>query len=78
MKTTLIFIICIFNRQAQATVWNVGPSRLYKFCSEVTDLVKDSDTIQIDNAVYKNDRQVQWTQSNLFIEGVQGRPRYPR
>lgn len=59
----------------QATTWNVGPSRMYTYCSQVAPLVADGDTILIDAAVYDNDPQVQWKKNNLYIAGIGGRPR---
>lgn len=71
----IIIVISGYAVSTKATVWNVGPGRAYNYCSEVSNLVKDGDTIKINNAVYKNDRQVQWTKSNLHIIGINGRPR---
>ena len=76
MKTfyIIIFSFLFFSIDLPATVWNVGPVRTYKFCSQVNNLVADGDTIEIDNATYDNDKQVTWTKNNLFIHGIGGKP----
>ena len=71
--TTLCLTICIHT--ATATKWSVGPTQTYNYCSQVVSLVQDGDTVEIDFATYVNDPQVQWTQNNLYIVGVGGRPR---
>ncbi len=71
----LMFTIFLFIIDINAKVWNIGPSRTYQYCSQVAALVKAGDTIQIDFATYKNDKQVLWSADNLFLVGVGGRPR---
>ncbi len=75
-KTLLLIMLnCTYFGSCWATVWHVGPSRAYKYCSEVMHLVQSGDTVQIDFAVYFNDKQVNWSKDNLYIVGVGGRPR---
>ncbi len=69
LLTLLLPILC------HATVWKVGPTKTYTFCSQVAPLVNNGDTIEIDNATYTNDPQVQWNKNNLYITGVGGRPK---
>jgi hypothetical protein len=71
----LIFTMFLFMNALNAKVWKVGPSRTYQYCSQVAALVQPGDTVQIDYAIYQNDKQVLWTVDNLFLVGVGGRPR---
>lgn len=70
-----ILIILLIASALNAKVWNVGPNRTYQYCSQVSALVQPGDTVQIDFAIYKNDKQVAWTVDNLFLVGIGGRPR---
>lgn len=65
----------IYPTLIMASIYHVGPGRTYTFCSQVSNLVKDGDTIFIDPGTYHNDVQVTWTKNNLYIAGYQGRPR---
>ncbi len=71
----LIFTFFLFMNALNAKVWNVGPSRAYQYCSQLAALVQPGDTVQIDYAIYQNDKQVLWTVDNLFLVGIGGRPR---
>jgi hypothetical protein len=53
---------------ARATIWQVGPSRIYTVPSAVTALVADGDTVEIDAGTY-TDCAV-WNNSNLLLKGV--------
>ncbi|MBP7184296.1 MAG: T9SS type A sorting domain-containing protein [Saprospiraceae bacterium] len=75
MKFSTTLILLFFASYAFATVWNVGPTRTYSFCSQVSTLVQNGDTIQIDFATYQNDPQVKWNKNDLYIVGIGGRPR---
>ena len=55
-------------------VWNVGNTRQYQYCSEISSLVADGDTIYIDRGTYQNDLQVTWSKNNLYISGLNGVP----
>lgn len=72
-KFTLL-LLCIIQIQLQAKIWQVGPGRVYTYCSQVAGLVNDGDTVEIDYALYSNDVQVTWSKNNLYITGVGGRP----
>lgn len=72
----LLSAIAVFHFiYTHATTWNVGPSRMYTYCSQIASLVQQGDTILIDFATYVNDPQVIWNKSNLYIAGINGRPR---
>lgn len=75
LKHTVTFLICFGFINTYATIWQVGPTRTYTYCSQVAPLVQDGDTVEIDFAVYVNDPQVQWNKDNLYLAGVGGRPR---
>ncbi len=74
-RTILVLIYFIIGYNGYSKIWNVGPSRTYKFCSQVVSLVQYGDTVDIDSAVYTNDAQVTWTMNKLLIRGINGRPR---
>jgi len=71
----LIIINFVFFYSLSATTWLVSPDEEYKFCSQVSSLVSDGDTIEIENATYDNDKQVTWTKNNLLIKGIHGMPK---
>ncbi|HAY70349.1 MAG TPA: hypothetical protein DCX89_00515 [Saprospirales bacterium] len=75
MKTFITIILLILSLPSFAAIWKVGPSKTYKYCSQVAPLVQHGDTIAIDYATYKNDPQVIWNKNDLYIVGVGGRPR---
>jgi hypothetical protein len=62
-----IIILCYTN--ANATVWNIGASRIYTLPSQVKALVKDGDTIYIDGGIYANDA-TKWVNKNLKFIGL--------
>ena len=68
----LILVFLLFTISSSITfskIWNVGADRDYKFCSEVSNLVGDGDTVLIDPGLYENDIQVTWRANNLLIRG---------
>lgn len=75
MKFIIAIIALSLCQQTFAVVWEVGPTRIYQYCSQVAPLVQHGDTINIDYATYVNDPQVIWNKNNLYIVGVGGRPR---
>ena len=52
---------------------NVGPTRLIKTLAEASKHAEDGDTINVDFATYNSDVST-WTQNNIKIRGVGGRP----
>ncbi len=75
MKYLIIIIVILFSCKSYGAKWHVGPTLQYTVCSQVAGQVQDGDTIEIEQAVYKNDVQVSWTKNNLYIVGVNGRPK---
>jgi hypothetical protein len=64
----IAYLILSFSNTAWCTVWQVGPTRTYTVPSDVTGLVSNGDTVQIDAGTY-TDCAV-WTKSNLLLQGV--------
>ncbi|ROL62116.1 T9SS C-terminal target domain-containing protein [Bacteroidetes/Chlorobi group bacterium ChocPot_Mid] len=67
-RIIVLSIILITNTYGKT--WRVQPDGEYKYCSDISNLVSDSDTILIEQGLYENDRQVSWTKNNLVIIGV--------
>jgi hypothetical protein len=67
----LLFAVVFCLLQADATTWNVGPTRTYTFPSQVSTLVQDGDTVLIDAGVYNSD-VARWSASNLVLRGNGG------
>lgn len=74
MRILLCSAALLLSSFLQAAVWRVGPTRTYTFCSQLSALVKDGDTVLIDASTYTDDAQVTWTANRLLIRGVGGRP----
>ncbi len=73
MTRILSLLILLAAAQANSAVYLVGKGMQYERPSEVAAVAKDGDTIEIEAADYKGDVAV-WTQNNLVIRGVGGRP----
>ncbi|MDQ3141929.1 MAG: T9SS type A sorting domain-containing protein [Bacteroidota bacterium] len=70
-KINLLFITFILAQHCFAKTWLVGSTRTYKFPSQVSTLVRDGDTVEIDAGIYNSD-VAKWTASNLLLKGVGG------
>jgi len=70
-KFFLLIILVSFLSNSFATVWKVGPSRTYIKPSQVSTLVQNGDTVEIDAGVYSSD-VAHWTANNLLLKGVNG------
>ncbi len=76
MRPLLCLFLCLSTFiSIHANTWHVGPTRIYTFCSQVASLVQNGDSILIDADTYINDPQVIWNKNNLYIVGINGRPR---
>jgi hypothetical protein len=53
----------------QAAIWQVGPTHTYIKPSQVSSLVQNGDTVDIDAGVYTAD-VAHWTANNLLLRGV--------
>ena len=69
-----IFSIAWVVAAEQGRVLQVGPGKEFIFPSVAAQFAVDGDVIEIDAAgIYQNDH-VMWTQNNITIKGVNGRP----
>ncbi len=60
-------ILCTVN--VDAALWKVGLNHIYKKPSQVSNLVQDGDTVEIDEGVYLKD-VARWTKHNLVLRGL--------
>jgi hypothetical protein len=71
-KFLLFFIASIFlSLQLGATAWQVGPSHTYTMPSQVSALVQNGDTVDIDAGTYPSD-VCRWQANNLLLRGAGG------
>ncbi|MBK6832540.1 MAG: T9SS type A sorting domain-containing protein [Flavobacteriales bacterium] len=56
---------------SQATTWEVGPGQTYTMPSQVSTLVSNGDTVNIEAGVYPSD-VARWQADDLLIRGVGG------
>ena len=56
---------------SQATRWQVGSSQIYTVPSQVSTLVQDGDTVDIDSGTYASD-VCNWQANNLLLRGIGG------
>ena len=61
----------LFSCAVKATSWTVGPGQTYSLPSQVSTLVSDGDTVNIEAGVYPSD-VARWTANNLVLRGVGG------
>lgn len=73
MTRTLLILVLLTWAPAYSAVYLVGPDMPYKKPSEVAKVARDGDIIEIEAADYTGDAAV-WTQNDLLIRGVGGRP----
>ena len=67
----MFFSVLIWSLQACATIWQVGPSHTYTMPSQVSTLVQNGDTVDIDAGTYPSD-VCRWQADNLLLRGVGG------
>ena len=66
--------LILFSQECFAEVLRVGPGEKFIFPSVAAKYAQDGDVVEIDaKGIYVNDNAV-WTQNNLVIRGVNGRP----
>ena len=71
-KIILLLVVAIFHLPfsiSHATVWQVGPTHTYTKPSQVSSLVQNGDTVDIDAGTYTAD-VCHWTANNLLLRGV--------
>ena len=69
LRSFFLLALCLSCTFANATIWNVGPTRTYTLPSQVRLLVNDGDTVYIDGGVYAND-DVKWIKKDLHLVGL--------
>lgn len=71
MKILFPFLIfSLFSSMyAHSTLWKVGPNQLYSKPSQVSGLVQDGDTVEIDEGTYLKD-VTRWSKNNLLLRGT--------
>ncbi|MBK8227760.1 MAG: T9SS type A sorting domain-containing protein [Flavobacteriales bacterium] len=70
LRTLLPLMMCCALR-AHATTWTIGPGQTYTLPSQVSTLVGDGDTVNIEAGVYPSD-VARWQADNLVLRGVGG------
>lgn len=73
MKKAITPLLLLLSVSCLATIWKVGPGRIYSKPSDVASLVTHGDTVEIDMAVYAGD-VCSWNSNNLLLKGIGGRP----
>ncbi len=69
-QKAILFLACIlFATLANAVVWKVGPLKTYTKPSQVSTLVANGDTVDIDVAVYTAD-VCYWSANNLLLRAA--------
>ena len=72
MRTLLMmFTVTFVHAHVQATIWQVGPGLTYTAPSQVSTLVGDGDTVDIEAGNYPSD-VARWTAHDLLLRGVGG------
>lgn len=66
---TLFIAVCGFH--VSATTWQVGPGQTYTLPSQVSELVGDGDTVNIEAGTYPSD-VARWAADDLLLRGVGG------
>ena len=67
----LIALLSIVSTYSYSTIYLVGSNQTYKKPSQVANLVKDGDTVNIQPETWTDDVAT-WSKSNLLIRGVNG------
>lgn len=70
-RDTLTMTFLTFNAVSLATTWQVGAGETYTLPSQVSTLVADGDTVNIEAGVYPSD-VARWQANDLVLRGVGG------
>lgn len=71
-----LLLTLMFINHGYAKIWKVGPTKTYTKPSQVSSLVQDGDTVEIDAGTYASD-VAKWTANNLLLKGVGGMAHLP-
>lgn len=74
MKQAILLSLIFISFHCFSKTWKVGKTKTYTAPSQVSTLVSDGDTIDIDSGLYVMD-VAKWTANNLLLRGVNGRAR---
>lgn len=72
--THFLMVSVLMTQSIVAATIKVGPSRAVTSPSAAASLANDGDVVEIDAGTYTNAAIGTWTQNNLTIRGVGGRP----
>lgn len=77
MKKILLLLLSLFLiENSFAKTWKVGPAKTYTKPSQVSSMVQDGDTVEIDAGTYASD-VAKWSANNLLLKGVGGMAHLP-
>jgi len=71
MRVVLLLLTSLVAVGAKATTWSIGPGQSYTMPSQVSTLVGNGDTVNIEAGVYPSD-VARWQADNLVLRGVGG------
>lgn len=71
MRPASILPLLLFPAPALCTTWTVGPGQTHTLPSQVSALVNDGDTVDIEAGTYPGDVAL-WTADDLLLRGVGG------
>ncbi len=70
-RIAFVFLSLIFIQHSFAKIWKVGSTRIYIMPSQVSNLVGNGDTVEIEAGIYNSD-VAKWTANNLLLKGIGG------
>jgi hypothetical protein len=70
-KAILSILFGLIIQNAHGKIWQVGPAKTYTLPSQVSALVLNGDTVEIDAGIYNAD-VAKWSADNLLLKGVGG------
>ncbi|HMQ75653.1 MAG TPA: hypothetical protein PKE21_04760 [Flavobacteriales bacterium] len=71
MSPATLLPVLLFPSLAMCTTWTVGPGQAHTLPSQVSTLVNDGDTVNIEAGVYAGD-VARWQANDLLLRGVGG------
>ncbi len=70
-KLVLTLVFTLMCLSSNGKIWKIGPAKTYTKPSQVSTLVGNGDTVEIDAGTYTSD-VAKWTANNLLLKGVGG------
>lgn len=71
LRSLIVIALLPIALSARAVVWTIGPGQAYTLPSQVSTLVSDGDTVNIEAGVYPSD-VARWQADDLVLRGVGG------